>query len=260
LEKTLKRTLRRKSSIFKLRVRQRAEFTGADRLLQRDVETGKRDDFLNVLRPLAGHLGQHARRELRIMEANGTLYPGQVIYAHLLDEVVTRAWLQFADRPQWMALDVWLTKILDEILEEMIDENERIHGQAVSQTDRISQQDIPHVDDQEWWLWLLGEDETMAEDNAAVSGQSAWAEEFVEAEELMYGIHALLGELPKAQRRAFVLNVLEAYDISEIAMLQDRSEKEVRDDIEAARNQLRERLRAGMKPQTSAKQAIGHDV
>ena len=77
-------------------------------------------------------------------------------------------------------------------------------------------------------------------------GQSTWAEEFLEAEELMHRIHALLGELPKAQRRAFMLNVLEAYDVSEIAMLQDRPETEVRADIEAARNQLRERLRAGV--------------
>jgi DNA-directed RNA polymerase specialized sigma24 family protein len=260
LEKTLKRTLGRKGSIFKRRVRARADFKGAGAMLQHDVEIGKRDEFIKVLRPLLGHLGQHARRELRIMEANGTLYPGQVIFGHLLDEVVTRAWLQFADRPQWMALDLWLTKILDEILEETIHENERIHGPIVGQTDEMSRQDLPQVDDQEWWAWLLGEDDTVTEDNAVVSGQSTWAEEFLEAEELMYRIHALLGELPKAQRRAFVLNVFEAYEVSEIAMLQDRSEKDVLDDIEVARNQLRERLRVGVKPQASATQAIGDEV
>jgi DNA-directed RNA polymerase specialized sigma24 family protein len=124
----------------------------------------------------------------------------------------------------------------------------------------VSQQNLPQVDDQEWWVWLLGEDETMTEDNAVVSGQSTWAEEFLEAEELMYRIHALLGKLPKVQRRAFVLNVFEAYDVSEIAMLQDRTEEDVRDDIEAARNQLRERLRAGVKSQSSAKQVIGDEV
>jgi RNA polymerase sigma factor (sigma-70 family) len=155
-----------------------------------------------------------------------------------------------------MAIDLWLTKILDEILEETIREDERIHGPVVSQT----QQNLPQVDDQEWWVWLLGEDETMIEDNPVVSGQIKWAEEFLEAEELMYRIHALLGELPKVQRRAFVLNVFEAYDLSEIAMLQDRSEKDVRDDIEAARNQLRERLGADVKSQTSAKQSIGDEV
>jgi DNA-directed RNA polymerase specialized sigma24 family protein len=260
LQKVLKRTLGRKSSISKRRVRQRADFAGAGPLLQQDAETGKRDDFMEILRPLLGHLGQHARRELRIMEANGTLYPGQVIFAHLMDEVVTRAWLQFPDRPRWMSLDLWLTKILDEILEETIREDQRIYGQGARPTDEMSRQNLPQVDDQEWWMWLLGEDETMIEDDAAMSGQSSWAEELLEAEELMNRIHALLGQLPKAQRRAFVLNVFEAYDVSEIAMLQDRAESDVQDDIEATRHKLRERLRAGVNAQVSAKQAIGDEV
>ena len=260
LEKTLQRTLGRKTSILKRRGRERAEFTGAGPVLQHDVETGKRDDFMKVLRPLLGHLGQHARRELRIMEASGTLYPGQVIFAHLLDEVVIRAWLQFADRPRWLAIDLWLTKILDEVLDETIREDERIHGSLAGQMDEMSGENLPQVDDQEWWMCLLGEGETMAEDDAAMSGQSTWADELIEAEELMHRVHALLGKVPKVQRRAFMLNVLEAYDISEIAMLQHRSEKDVRDDIEAARDQLRERLRAGVKSQASAKQASGHDV
>jgi DNA-directed RNA polymerase specialized sigma24 family protein len=189
-------------------------------------------------------LGNHARRELRILEANGTLHPGQVIFADLLDEVVTRAWLQFRDRPRWMALDLWLTKILDEILEEQVHEDQRV------QTDDRSRKNVPQVDDQEWWAWLLGEDEAISEDEEIASRQSTWAEGFLEAEELMYRIHALLGELPKAQRRAFVLNVLEAYDVSEIAMLQNRPEREVQADVEAAHNELRERLRASVTPQS----------
>ena len=194
------------------------------------------------------------------MEANGTLYPGQVIFAHLLNEVVSRAWLQFADRPHWMVLDLWLTKISDEVLEETIREDERIHGSLAGQRDEMSAQKIPQVDDQDWWVSLLGEDETTTEDDAVMSGQSTWADEFLEAEELMYRIHGLLGKVPKVQRRAFVLNVLEAYEVSEIAMLQDRSEKDVRDDIETVRTHLEERLRAGLNSRPSAQEAIGHDV
>jgi DNA-directed RNA polymerase specialized sigma24 family protein len=250
LQKTLKRTLGRKGSLFKRTIRERAEMTAATSVLQHDAESGNQQDFKSVLRPLLGRLGNHARRELRIMEANGTLHPGQVIFADLLDEVVSRAWLQFADRPRWMELDLWLTKILDEILEEQVHEDQRV------QMDDLSPKNIPQVDDQEWWAWLLGEDETTTEDEEVPSRQSAWVEEFLEAEELMYRIHALLGDLPKAQRRAFVLNVLEAYDVSEIAMLQDRPETDVLADIKAARDELRERLRAGVMPQRSA-EAIG---
>jgi RNA polymerase sigma factor (sigma-70 family) len=209
------------------------------------METGEQADFVKLLRPLLGYLGNHARRELRIREANGTLYPGQVIFADLLDEVVTRAWLQFADRPRWMALDLWLTKILDEILEERIHEDERVQRSLDEQTDSMRPQNLPQVDDQDWWVWLLGEDETVAGENKVASRESSWPEQFLEAEELMYRIHALLGGLPRTQRQAFVLNVLEAYNLSEIAMLQGRPEFDVQADIETARNQLQERLRGG---------------
>jgi DNA-directed RNA polymerase specialized sigma24 family protein/ribosome-associated translation inhibitor RaiA len=251
LEKTLKRTLGRKGSIFKRTVRERAELSDVYPVLQRDAETGEQDDFINVLRPLLGYLGNHARRELRIMEANGTLYPGQVIFADLLDEVVTRAWLQFADRPQWMALDLWLTKILDEILEEQIHVDQRIGESLHQQTGRMLAQNVPQVDEQEWWVWLLGEDESVTEVNEVPDRHSTWAEQFLEAEELVYGIHSLLGGLPRRQRQAFILNVLEAYDLPAIAMLQGRPEGDVQSDVESARSQLRQQLRAGARPQTA---------
>lgn len=256
LEKTLKRTLGRKDSIVKRRARERAELTAAASILQHDAETGKRDDFMKVLCPLLGCLGQHAARELQIMEADGTLYPGQVIFANLIDETVSRAWLQFTERPQWMALDLWLTKILDEILEEQVQQGHRIQGATYSHTD----ENYPHVDEQEWWSWLLGEDETTTDDGGLPNRKSLWAEEFADAEELMYRIHALLGELPKARRRAFVLNALDAYDVSEVAMLQGRPESEVLADIELARNELRQRLCAGTPPQAPAEAAEAADA
>jgi DNA-directed RNA polymerase specialized sigma24 family protein len=185
------------------------------------------------------------------LEANGTLYPGQVIFADLLDEVVIRAWLQFGDRPRWMSLDLWLTKILDEILEEQTHDDERIQRSLDEPADSMLPQNAPQVDDQEWWLGLLGEDDTVTQDNAISSRESNWPEQFLEAEELLHRIHSLLGGLARTQRQAFILNVLEAYDITEIAMLQCRPEIDVQTDIESARNHLRDRLRAGDRSQTA---------
>ena len=51
--------------------------------------------------------------------------------------------------------------------------------------------------------------------------------------------------MPPAQRQAFLLHALENYDTAEIAMLQDRPESQVKADVEAARQRLRERLLAG---------------
>src|SRR5690606_19177969 len=101
-------------SLLKRRAHERAELAAANARLRRDVETGQEESFKRMLRPLLEPLAQHAGRELRIMEANGTLRPGQVAVEELLDEVAVRAWLEFANRPDWMALDLWLTNILDE--------------------------------------------------------------------------------------------------------------------------------------------------
>jgi DNA-directed RNA polymerase specialized sigma24 family protein/ribosome-associated translation inhibitor RaiA len=255
LEKTLKRTLRRKDSIFKRRVREREELVAVDPRLRRDAETGQQEDFIQSLRPRLGYLANHARRELRIMEANGTLSPGRVVLEDLLDEVVTRGWLQFADRPQELALDLWLTKLLDQLLEEKIDRDRLVQGTPRGPAKEEPPRDAPQVGEQEWWGWLLGEGDATAQEIALPGRRSVWAEEYLETEELMRRIHALLGDLPRVQRQAFVLNVLEAYELFEIAMLQDRPETEVRADIEAARNHLRERLSAGVGAQASADQA-----
>ena len=72
-----------------------------------------------------------------------------------------------------MALDLWLTKILDEILEETVRDNERINGPLVSPADEMSRQNLPQVDDQEWWIRLLGEDETMTEPDAVAKRKPA---------------------------------------------------------------------------------------
>lgn len=256
LEKTLKRTLGRKVSLLKRSVRNRAALTAAAPLLEQDAEKQKQEDFIEVLRPLSGHLADHARRELRILEANGSLSPGQLSLADSLDEMVTRAWLQFAARPRSMSLDLWLTKILDEVLEEQTRPAQPVQRSLNEPAHEARPRNVPQVDDQEWWVWLRGEDEGPAREDSAISRRSAWAEEFLEAEELVLRIHTLLGDLPKLERQAFVLNVLEAYELFEVAMLQDRPEADVRADVEAARVYLRQQLHAGAPPDGAADEAV----
>jgi len=252
LEKTLKRTLGRKDSLFKRRARARAEFAEADPLLQRNATVGNQEEFMALLRPLFGHLRDHARRELRILEIDGLLHAEQMSATDLLNEVMTRAWLRFANRPRQVPLDLWLMNVLDEALDEMIKPAPRMKKSLDQPAEQVHSADVPQVDDQEWWVWLLGADETVTLGDAIPSSRSASAAERLEAEELKDCITALLGELPKARRQAFALNVLEAFELFEIAMLQNRPETEVQADIDAARNTLRELLPAGSRSQASA--------
>lgn len=255
LEKTLKRTLRRKDSLFKRRARARAEFTAVDPLLQRGAENGNQEEFLALLRPLLGHLRDHAARELRMLEINELLPPDQVTDDDLLNEVVARAWLQFASRPREMPLDLWMENLLDETLDEKIKPESRMTKSLGQHANEVHSESLPRVDDQEWWVWLLGEDETITLGETISSGERDAAAEQLEARDLEDRIHILLRALPKAQRQAFVLNVLESYDLFEIAMLQNRPESEVQDDIEDACSTLRDQLSAGARSHTAAPRA-----
>ncbi len=68
----------------------------------------------------------------------------------------------------------------------------------------------------------------------------AWKE--LSAEEQQRRIEQALGSLPPLQREAFLLAFVEGFDTMEIAMLQGRSEDEVKNDLQAARKQLADRL------------------
>jgi RNA polymerase sigma factor (sigma-70 family) len=111
------------------------------------------------------------------------------------------------------------------------------------------------VDEQEWWAGLLGYEETFTLEDLIPDGEGTEAWDELEAEEQRDRLLALLGELPAAQRQAFLLHALENYGTAEIAMLQDRPESQVKADIEAARQTLRKRLLAGGHLQEAGKLA-----
>ncbi len=243
LQRTLKRTLGRLDSLSKRRARARAEFSTADPLLQRGAEIGNQEEFLTLLRPLLGHLRVHASRELQLLELSESLRTDQVTTDDLLNEVLARAWLRFAERPREMPLDLWLVKLLDEALDEKIEPQPRVKKSLDQPADEPHSEDLLQVDDQEWWGWLLGEDETITLEDTISSDETSPAAEQPETHqtrELRDRMQALLGAMPKAQRQAFVLRVVEAYELFEIAMLQDRPEREVQADIKDARKTFRD--------------------
>jgi ribosome-associated translation inhibitor RaiA len=155
LEKTLKRTLGRKDSLFKRRTRALVELTAVDPLLQRNAALQNQEEFLTLLRPLLFDLHDHARRELRILEINGLLPPNQVTAADLLNDVMARAWLRFARPPRQMSLYLRLVNLLDEALDEMTERESQFKRSLDQRADELHSEDVPQVDDQEWWVWLL---------------------------------------------------------------------------------------------------------
>jgi RNA polymerase sigma factor (sigma-70 family) len=229
---------------YKRKLRNRADLSAAGPMLEQDVVGGRRDDFFRLLRPHLRLLRDHARRELRVRELNGTLHRGEVTADDLLDEVLTLAWQRFSSRPQRLSLDLWLTNLLHDALEQLVTQEPRKHASLEERVDETKSDAVPQVE-QEWWAALLGEQETFTLGDLIPDVKESEAWEQLQAEEQKDRILTLMRDLPPAERQAFLLNVLENYDTAEIAMLQDRPESLVKADIEAVRRMLRERLLAG---------------
>lgn len=230
----------RKDYVFKRKERARADLGAAGPLLERDREVGHREDFFRLLQPLLGFLRDHASRELRILELEGTVPRGEVTATEVLDEVLCRAWERFAERPKHLGLDLWLTDLLHEVLETWVKQESRPH---VSLAEHAPEGTVS-VDEQEWWAALLGYDDSFTLEDLVPGSEGTEAWDELAAEEQRERLLSLVAELPNPQRQAFLLHALEDYDPAEIAMLQDRTESQVKADIAAARRTLQERLLA----------------
>ncbi|MDB5313761.1 MAG: hypothetical protein JWO38_7963 [Gemmataceae bacterium] len=245
----------RKEYVYKRKTRSRDELSAAGPLLDGHAAGGRREDFFGLLRPLLRFLRDRARRELRVLERAGKLHRGEVTVTDLLDEVLARAWQRFRDRPKHLSLDLWLTDLLHEALEELVKQEPRPHASLEEKPREDRPDEARREDDQEWWVEVLGEEETVRLEDLIPDpgGTDVWDQ--LEAEEQQNRLLSLLGELPAARRQAFLLHALEDYDPAEIAMLQDRPESEVRADIEAARQMLKDRLLAGGHAEDAGKPA-----
>jgi len=226
----------RREHLYHRKARRLEALTSSSPFLERDAASGRRMAFFDLLRPQLGSLYEHARRELHILELEGGLPKGELTPDDLADEVLLQAWQRFPNRPRHKPLDLWLIDLLHECLERWCKE-----PPALSLAGRNPNWDS-RPEEQEWRAHLL-EDTGQVELEDLLpgsTGNEVW--ERLEAEERRVRLAALIAALPKRQRQTLVLHVLEGLDLAEIAMVQDRSEAEVKADLEAARQTLRSRL------------------
>lgn len=237
----------RKDYVFKRKYRRRDDLSAAGPQLQREVEHGDRQAFFRTLRPTLSFLARHAHRELRSLEMAGLLHRREVNVADVLDEVISRAWHGFADRPKRLSLDLWLTDLLHEVLEEWIKEEPRPHTSLEEPIPEPFQEQK-----EDWWAELIGEEEPVRLEDLIPDDADSQAWDRLDGDEQRDRLLSALAHLPTAQRQTFLLHALEDYDTAEIAMLQDRPESQVKADIEAARRTLRDRLLASKDARETA--------
>lgn len=231
----------RREDLYRRKQRRQDLSRQATAMLPPTVEKSDRKAFFALLNPLIARLRHYAHQELLVAELQGRIGHEEVVVTDLLDEVLLRAWSQFDRREDTEPLEVWLTRLLHEVLDEQL---------ATVRTDRSLHDEV--------------EAGSSAEDSAvgfALEDGMAWEEpptlmfedilpgqeggepwQSLAAVDQMKWVLAQLGEAPATRRRAFTLHLLEGWDSDEIAMVQGRSTDEVREDIEAVRQMLRDRL------------------
>lgn len=239
----------RHDDVYRRKRRREDEFHRVRSFLESDVRKGDRASFMELIRPLLRQVADQAHHELLVAQLEGAIRPGELSVSDLVDEVAVRAWENYDHRPTRLNLDQWLLHLLHEVLDE--------YYQKVSRTDHSVEEPIP-ADDPRYQTdigWMVENEPylqnflsplTLYQTLPDHEVPEPWQE--LAAQEQMQWLVNQLRRFPHPARRAFMLHVVEGWDASEIALLQNRSVDQVREDIDRVRESLRQRLSSQSAP------------
>ena len=71
------------------------------------------------------------------------------------------AYERFKDRPRKLSLDLWLTDLVQDALEQWIKQEHRPHASLQERAEEFRPDEAPQEDEEEWWAELMGEEETL---------------------------------------------------------------------------------------------------
>ncbi|MGH7133534.1 MAG: hypothetical protein ACREJO_16510, partial [Phycisphaerales bacterium] len=220
--------LRREFLHQRRRRRRRADLSGILSMLEDRHAAGDHETFVTLLHPALRELSEHARRELILAQLEGIVLPGNLTVSSLLSELVARAWSRFAERPAGLRLEVWLTGVLHEVLDERGREPLHPSREVVMKNDRRATAESGWTGDSEG-VWPLADKVTLAAVVAIPASGSAW--ERASDEDQRIWILSQLRGFSRLQRRAFTLYVLEGWNDDEIAAIQIRAPEDVLLDV-----------------------------
>jgi RNA polymerase sigma factor (sigma-70 family) len=238
-----KEQIRHDDSYRRKRQRQK-DFATASQFLEQDIRQQNKESFFELLRPILRNLRNHARRELIFAQLDGKLAANEMTVSDLLDEAIVRAWERLDRRPPQQPLDQWIGGLMHEILDEL--ETKEIPAISLEAT---IPEDDPCFQVASGWIlenepfWGSLDPLTLEDILPQHEVEEPWDAYSMSEKECW--LFAQLAKLPKLQRRALMLYLLEGWEIEEIAMLQQRTPEAVRADIEAAQAVLKDQLWQG---------------
>lgn len=233
----------RREHLYRRKQRRDAFSRQAEVLLQPQAEKLDQDGFFKLVSPLMAGLRNHAEGELAVAMLRQRIGREQITASDLLDETILRAWGQLDSRDPTIPLEIWLTRLLHDILDE-----QTLGTQGVLSLDQEVDGLDPGreaaagraLDDAPAW-----EEEvpmTVTFDDVLPSHDVDEPWQRLAAVDQMRWVLTQLSDVSPVRRRAFTLRLLDGWESEEIAMIQSRSVEEVRRDIAAVQEMLRSRL------------------
>lgn len=239
----------RKDYVYRRRRQDRESLSAAGALLRDDVARNRKHAFFDLLKPFLASLQHHAHREIQLLELEGTLPRRTVTARDVVDDVLTRAWEEFEDRPRKLELDVWLMGLLHKRLQEIIEEHQ---GEPLSQPldepaarEEASESDIDEAD--YWFEHAFGSPEPLTIEDLLPDFDAEEISNTLSEQEQREQLQQLLAEMPRKQRDVLLLTIAEGLDVEEVAAIEGCTPAEVQQYINAGRSWLAHRLASVME-------------
>ncbi len=209
----------------------------------------EREEFFDLLRPLMVRLRSYLDRELLLVRLQRIPPREQWTAEEVLDELAVRCWEQMGSRKTDLEPDVWVMKILQEVLDE-------IAMVPFGMSFAALQCQQPATPDEDPYDRFFRQYDLAVFADALSPERDASAWDALHRKKQQRRLEHALAAVPVQRRQAFAQHVLEAFTLAEVAVIQDRDASAVLGDVKATEDALRQAVsESGRTSRRSSRQA-----
>jgi DNA-directed RNA polymerase specialized sigma24 family protein len=207
-------------------------------------EEEMRDRFVSRLGLVLQELYSHVRRLIRFAQLAGDIPVNHLRPGEVVDDILVRGYELFRANPEEEFSHATMYRLADQIIRDEVNNYKDKEQSGVSLEEKIS-----HYDPR-WEVSDLGEEalafyqveEALVYGDVMPDAHLPDPLRALDEKEQMNGVFQSLSSTSSPARSAFLLERMEGFEPYEIAWMQDRSEEEVRSDIQRCEEILRNQL------------------
>jgi RNA polymerase sigma factor (sigma-70 family) len=187
---------------------------------------GKKEEFFNQITPLLGPLKSYIKRRLRIAYLDLEIRTPVYTSGDILDQVVLRAYENYAKKPENLTLEQWLYQIANEEVEKYLRKRKSIDKrrkslETLTHAELRTLEELPITADADGEVWFPEEldDSEYSPRDFAPPAYRRDPEEQLEREEQVMQILRALSRVPERDRIVFELFVIEGFSEEAVAKI-----------------------------------------